>query len=66
MLSGGFVQAGGKLVGEAVAVVGVAAPAGGVVPFLAVAGSVYVDGDGLLDGLANLGGEFVGSAYAFL
>ena len=31
--------------GEAVAVVGVAAPAGGVMPFLTVAGGVYVDGD---------------------
>ena len=28
VLSGGFVEAGGQLVGEAVAVVGVAAPAG--------------------------------------
>ena len=48
--------------------VGVAAPAGGVVPFLAVAGGAYVDrdDDGLLDGVANLAGEFVGSAYAFL
>lgn len=68
VVSGGFVQAGGQFVGEAVAVVSVAAPAGGVVPFLAVAGGVYVDGDdnSLLDGLANLAGEFVGSAYAFL
>lgn len=45
VLSGGFVQTGGQFVGEAVAVVGVAAPAGGVVPFLAVAGGVHVDGD---------------------
>ena len=68
VLSGGFVEAGGQLVGEAVAVVGVAAPAGGVVPFLAVAGGVHVDGDddGLLDGVAYLAGELVGSAYAFL
>ena len=60
-------MAGGQFVGEAVAVVGVAAPAGGVMPFLAVAGGVHVDGDddGLLDGVANLAGEFVGSAYAF-
>lgn len=31
-------------------------------------GRVHVDGDdnSLLDGLANLAGEFVGSAYAFL
>ena len=34
-MSGGFVQAGGQFVGEAVAVVGVATPAGGV----------YVDGE---------------------
>lgn len=66
-MSGGFVQAGGQFVREAVAVVGVAAPAGGVVPFLAVSGGVYVDGDddGLLDGVAHLAGEFVGSAHAF-
>ena len=68
VVSGGFVEAGGQFVGEAVAVVGVAAPAGGVVPFPAVAGGIYVDGDddGLLDGVDNLAGEFVGSAYAFL
>ena len=42
---GGFVEAGGQFVGEAVSLVGVAAPAGGVVPFLAVDGGVYVDGD---------------------
>lgn len=45
MVSGGFVEAGGQLVGEAEAVVGVATPAGGVVPFPAVAGGVYVDGE---------------------
>ena len=63
-----FVQAVGKFIGEAVAVVGVAAPAGSVVPFPAVASGVYVDGDddGLLDGVANLAGEYVGSTYAFL
>ena len=26
---------------------------------------IYVDGNGLLDGVANLAGEFVGSAHAF-
>ena len=68
VVPGGFVQAGGQFVGETVAVVGVAAPAGGVVPFLAVSGGVHVDGDddGLLDGVAYLAGEFVGSAYALL
>ena len=29
-------------------------------------GRIYVDGNSLLDGVANLAGEFVGSAYAFL
>ena len=41
VLSGGFVQAGGQLVGEAVAVVGIATPAGGVMPFLAVSCDVF-------------------------
>ena len=50
------------------AVVSVVAPADSVVPFLTVAGCVYVDGDddGLPDGVANLAGEFVGSAHTFL
>ena len=49
------------------AVVGVAAPAGGVVLFLAVSGGVYVDGDyySLLHGPSNLTGDFVGASDAF-
>ena len=49
------------------AVVGVAAPAGGVVLFLAVSGGVYVDGDyyRLLHGPSNLTGDFVGASDAF-
>ena len=63
----GFVQAGGQFVGEGVAKVGVAAPAGGVVPAFAVAGGIYVDAndDGFLYGVANLASEVVGPAYAF-
>ena len=54
-------------VGEAVAVVGVAAPAGGVVPAFAVAGDIHVDAhdDGFLHGVANLAGNLVGPVYAF-
>lgn len=68
VLTGLLVQAIGQLVREGVAVVGVAAPAGGVVPFLSVSGSVHVDAhdDGLLDGPSNLAGDFVGPAHAFL
>ena len=53
------VQAVGQFVGEAVAVVGVAAPAGGVVPAFAVAGGIHVDAhdDGFLYGVANLAGK---------
>ena len=49
------------------AVVGVAAPAGGGVLFLAVSGGVYVDGDyyRLLHGPSNLTGDFVGASDAF-
>lgn len=49
------------------AVVGVAAPAGGVVLFLAVSDGVYVDGDyyRLLHGPSNLTGDFVGASDAF-
>ena len=48
--------------------VGVAAPAGGIVPAFAVAGGIHVDAhnDGLLHGVANLAGDLVGRAYAFL
>ena len=42
VLVGGFVQAVGQFVGEAVAVVGVAAPAGGVVPADEPVGNVDV------------------------
>ena len=65
MLPGGFVEAVGQFIGEAVTVVGVAAPAGGVVPFLAVAGGIHVDAhdDGFLHGVANLAGEVVGPAF---
>ncbi len=45
MLLGGIVEVGGQNIALAVAVVGVSAPAGGVQPFLAVAGSVDVDAD---------------------
>lgn len=43
VLSGGFVKAGGHFVGEAVAVIGVVAPAGGVMPFLAVSCDVLLE-----------------------
>ena len=44
MLSGRLVEAVGQLVGQGVAVVGVGAPAGGIVPHQAAAGRIDVDG----------------------
>jgi len=43
--AGGFVEAGGKGIGTGVAAGRVGAPAGGIVPAVAPAGSVGVDGD---------------------
>lgn len=45
VLSGGFVQAGGQLVGLSVTGEGVGAPASGIVPHQAAAGCVDVDAD---------------------
>ena len=67
MLSGRLVQAVSQLVGQGVSVVGVGAPAGGIVPHQATAGRIDVDGyqKGLLDGMTYLAGNPVGPAYSF-
>lgn len=68
VFSGLLVQAIGQLVREGVAVVGVGALAGGVVPHKAASGGIYVDGcqQCLLHGPSNLAGDIVGPAHAFL
>ncbi len=59
MLSGRLVEAVGQLIGQGVSVVGVGAPAGGIVPHQATAGRIDVDGyqKGLLDGMTYLAGN---------
>lgn len=68
VLSGGFVQAGGQFVGEAVAVVGVGTPAGGIQPFPAVTGGIDVDTDHkcVVNWAANLTGNLIYTAGTLL